>query len=276
MTAKEILSKIKAVFDAPPVETPTTQQTISAYLIDGSGPIYVDNSDDGIADIDSNDKVYSDAALTTPYPDGTYNVTGTTFGFTIAGGIVTAVNDVAGTGPGTPVDPATLAKPTPPPAPAPTPPTPVTLTAEAVAAMYAKFATGTPEERLANLETMIKALMECNFGYQIRQGQEDQAIQVYKNSLAPVQAAVATAKTQMEAANKKIDDQEKAITKQNEVIKGMFEFMEALAKEPVAEPKTISPQKKEKFEKAAKTESRFERMAALLKENAKEKNAEPV
>jgi hypothetical protein len=118
MNAKEILAKIKAVFDAPPVpETPATQQTISAYLVDGSGPVYVNNSDDGIPDIDSNDMVYSDAALTSPYPDGTYNVTGTSFGFTVAGGVVTAVNDVAGTGPGAPVDPATLAKPVVPPPP---------------------------------------------------------------------------------------------------------------------------------------------------------------
>jgi hypothetical protein len=245
MNAKEILAKIKAVFDgspvaapvfdAPPVETPATQQTISAYLVDGSGPVYVNNSDDGIPDIDSNDMVYSDAALTSPYPDGTYNVTGTSFGFTVAGGVVTAVNDVAGTGPGAPVDPATLAKPV-----VPTPPAagphqpPITLSAEEVQAMYAKFKT---------------------------------------ENIDPVSAALASAVMAMEAANKKIEAQDKVIAKYDEVIKGMFEFMEALAKEPTATPVTVPPQKKEKFDKAAKNEEKFEKYAKVLKEAREAKNA---
>jgi hypothetical protein len=238
MTAREILAKIKAVFDAPPVETPATQQTISAYLVDGSGPVYVNNSDDGIADIDSNDMVYSDAALTSPYPDGTYNVTGTSFGFTVAGGVVTAVNDVAGTGPGAPVDPATLAKPVVPPPPAAGPPQPpVTLSAEEVQAMYAKFKT---------------------------------------ENIDPVSAALASAVTAMESANKKIEAQDKVIAKYDEVIKGVFEFMEALAKEPTATPVTVPPQKKEKFDKAAKNEEKFEKYAKVLKEAREAKNGASV
>jgi hypothetical protein len=238
MTAREILAKIKAVFDAPPVETPATQQTISAYLVDGSGPVYVNNSDDGIADIDSNDMVYSDAALTSPYPDGTYNVTGTSFGFTVAGGVVTAVNDVAGTGPGAPVDPATLAKPVVPPPPAAGPPQPpITLSAEEVQSMYAKFKT---------------------------------------ENIDPVSAALASAVTAMESANKKIEAQDKVIAKYDEVIKGVFEFMEALAKEPTATPVTVPPQKKEKFDKAAKNEEKFEKYAKVLKEAREAKNGASV
>lgn len=239
MNAKDILAKIKAVFDAPPVETPATQQTISAYLVDGSGPVYVNNSDDGIPDIDSNDMVYSDAALTSPYPDGTYNVTGTTFGFTVAGGVVTAVNDVAGTGPGAPVDPATLAKPATPATPATPaiPAPPVTLSAEEVQAMYAKFKT---------------------------------------ENIDPVQAALASAVTAIEAANKKIEAQDKVIAKYDEVIKGVFEFMEALAKEPTATPVTVPPQKKEKFDKAAKNEEKFEKYAKVLKEAREAKNGAAV
>jgi hypothetical protein len=238
MTAKEALIKIKAFFDAPPApptDAPPVAQTVSAYLVDGAGPVYVDNSDDGIADIDANDKVYSDAGLTTPFPDGTYNVTGTTFGFTVAGGMVTAVNDAAGTGPGAPVAPATLAKPATPPPPAATPPPPpVTLSAEDVQAMYAKF---------------------------------------NADNIAPVKAALASAVTLMEAASKKIEEQEKTIVKYGEVIQSMFDFMEALAKEPATDPKTVPPQKKEKLDKAAKIEEKFQKYAEILKNNRTEKKA---
>ncbi len=129
-TAKQLLAKVKALFDAPPaVNNPsdtapadTTGATSCSYPVDGGGTVYVDVSDDGISDIDAGDKVYSDAALTVPYADGTYKVTGTAFGFTVAAGAVTDVQDADGTGPGAPIgDPNAMAAPvttTAPPAPA--------------------------------------------------------------------------------------------------------------------------------------------------------------
>jgi hypothetical protein len=120
MTAKEILNKIKAAFDGPDVApgdvqpadttepgTNATGTNVISYAVDGAQPVYVDISDDGIADIDPDDAVYADEALTTPYPDGTYNITGTTFGFTVGGGLVASISDPAGTGAGTPIEDAT-------------------------------------------------------------------------------------------------------------------------------------------------------------------------
>ncbi len=96
MDAKEILKKIKAVFDGaplPPAPAPIAQAATSAnFPVDGGDPVYVDISDDGLSDIDTGDLVYADDALTMPYPDGTYTVTGTTFSFTVAAGLVTTVS----------------------------------------------------------------------------------------------------------------------------------------------------------------------------------------
>lgn len=85
----------------PPAPAGMASQMVS-YNVDGGQPVFTDISDDGIADIDPGDMVYSDAAMTIPYPDGTYKVTGTDFGFTVAGGIVTAVTDPDGLGAGAP------------------------------------------------------------------------------------------------------------------------------------------------------------------------------
>ena len=138
---KDLLAKIKAAFlgepatSAPAPPAAPTTPTPCAYPVDGGPNVVVDISDDGLPDIDQGDKVYSDTAMTTPYPDGTYNVTGTTFGFTVAGGIVSAVSDPTAAGPGTPVDAAMAA-----PVTAPVPPAP------------------TFEERLAALEAKVGAV----------------------------------------------------------------------------------------------------------------------
>lgn len=95
----KIKELVKLSATPPP---PATPQPVS-YNVDGGAPVFVDISDDGLPDIDANDKVFTDAGLTTPYPDGTYTVTGTDFQFTVAGGIVTTVVDPDGTGAGSPV-----------------------------------------------------------------------------------------------------------------------------------------------------------------------------
>jgi hypothetical protein len=125
------------------------------------------------------------------------------------------------------------------------------LTAEQVQEMYGKFATGSTEERIANLETMIKALMECNFGYQIRQGLENTAIQAYKDSLVPMQTQMAAATAQ--------------IAKDSEVIKGLFDLVETMSKEPSADPVTLTGRQKQQFERKSAKEERLEKYAEVMK-----------
>lgn len=63
-------------------------------------------------------------------------------------------------------------------------------TAEGLRALYEKFAAGTPEERIGNLELMCKAMMEYCFGWQLREAKEkserEQAMKVYQDNLANV------------------------------------------------------------------------------------------
>lgn len=300
-TAKEIFLDIKkAFFDAPappaqpPVSpAPTTGTKSCSYNVDGGGAVFVDISDDGVPDIDANDKVFSDPSLTVPYPDGTYNVTGTQFGFTVAAGAVTVVTDVAGTGPGAPVtDPAALAAPVTAAVPAPlsveqrvaaieatlgklgtgqatmsSQKDVVPLTAEAVSAMYAKFGTGNSNDRLDNLEIMVKALMDSNFGYQIRQGQEAEAVQAYKDSIATQVSNLVAATQKFETAVATITEQKVKIEKQDEIIKGFFELAEQLVAAPTTDPKTINGVKREKFDRAEKVD----KYAGVLK-GLKDKN----
>lgn len=140
----------------------------------------------------------------------------------------------------------------------------VALTPDAVQAMYAKFATGTSDDRIANLETMVKALMECNFGYQIRQGLENTAIQAYKDSVA-MQVGALVASTQ------KFEAQENKIKKQDEIIQGLFGLVELMTKEPEVAPVTLTGNKKEQFERAKKKEDKFKLILESITANAKTK-----
>jgi hypothetical protein len=165
-----------------------------------------------------------------------------------------------------------------PPVPAPTPappPAPVTLSvmsAEDVAAMYAKFATGTPEERLANAEIMIKALMENSFGWKIREGNENQAIQVYKDTMTPTAPAPTVTIEQMNSAFAKADEQAKEIEKLNNTIKLLLDLTEKLVELPTADPVTLTGSKKEKFDAQNKKEERIAKMAAAVAEMKAEAN----
>lgn len=271
MTAKDILAKVKALFDAPivppapappaPAPAPAPApggQTACSYNVDGGVPVFVNIADDGIPDIDTGDKVYTDAAMTIPYPDGTYNVMGTQFGFTVAAGSVASVNDAANTGPGTPIAAAAPA----PPAPAPPPPA-VPITQTQMDAMCAKFATGTADERISNLETMIKALMQCNFGYELQKISQAEAVDAYQNSIA---MQLTASEQKIDEYTAKITEQELKIAKQDEIITGLFELTEAMVKEPTADPKTLTGTKKEQFDRQDKREKKFEGILAGLKE----------
>jgi hypothetical protein len=283
---KELLSKTKDQFNAliappaaPPVApaaapaTPPVGATVPvpcAYAVDGGANVFVDISDDNLPGIEAGDKVFSDATMTTPYPDGTYNITGTTFGFSVTTGLVASVSDPTGAGAGAPVV-TTMAAPAV--APPVVPAVPVTVTAsadappaaakdlpttpEAFRALYASFASGSTEDRLGNLEMMIKACMEYCFGYQIQQANAVQAVTVYKDELSAIQTQMAA---QMTAHNEKM-------AKHVELTKGLFEMCEALVAEPAADPKTLSGKEKAQFQRVTAMDERLKKIADTLKKN---------
>jgi hypothetical protein len=246
MTAKDILKNLKAIFEAPaaPVVPPAPEVPapvgITHKLADGTE----------VSIIQAGELPAAGDAVTVggvPAPAGELAMED---GSTIVvgeGGVITEVK---------PAEPVTTDA-------TQQQPAPVVLTAEAVHSMYAKFATGTPEERIANLELMVKALMECNFGYQIRQGQENAAIQAYKDSLATTQTAVAEQTTHLQAATQKIE-------KQDEVIKGLFELAEKLAETPTADPKTLTGNKKEQFERTTAKEKKIQGIAEAITQMKKQ------
>ena len=165
----------------------------------------------------------------------------------------------------TPPVPITAAAPPAPPAQAPAPSPVVTPsfspaafslpnTMEELNKMFASFATGTIEERIANLEVVSKALMESSFGWKIREAEqkltEETAINVYRDSLK-------TVSTQMEA--------------QTNTIRGLFTILEEISKESTAEPVTLPEGRRQKFETLLqKKESRLEKMAKARQEFQKE------
>jgi hypothetical protein len=131
--------------------------------------------------------------------------------------------------------------------------------------MIAKFATGSTEERMTNMEIMLKALMECNFGYEIRKGQEAAAIEAYKENLAPLQTSLEAATAKLQAASEKIESQALTITKHEETIKGLFELTEQLVELPTADPVTLTGRQKEKFDKQSARDERLSKIAEAVK-----------
>jgi hypothetical protein len=107
------------------------------------------------------------------------------------------------------------------------------------------FATGTPEERIANMEVCLKALMENAFGWQMKEAKEkqdrDAAMAVYQTSLATAQNTIANQKQVMEqmfalvtelvqlpADEPPADTKSKfSFSKVNEKKKGLEKFQEA-------------------------------------------------
>lgn len=125
----------------------------------------------------------------------------------------------------------------------------------AMSEMTAKFAVGDVESRVANLEVMAKALMESEFGYQISANEriesQNQAIAVYQTTLDGQTAELKAAK--------------ELIEKYSKVQTEMFTLIEMIVEKPMAEPKTISPAEKQRFEKTAKAEARLTSMVDALK-----------
>lgn len=121
-------------------------------------------------------------------------------------------------------------------------------TAEEMRKLYDAFATGTPEERIANLEIIAKALMEYSFGWEIKQAKEkaarDQAILLYEEQLKTAQA------TQM---------------RQQEVITSLFAVVEKMAEIPESDPRTLSGNRKDQFEKMETKEARLRKFSEGIK-----------
>lgn len=258
MDKKELLKKIKAAFlgeiitpPAPPVPpTPTAK----LYKLQDGTEISITQAGDVPA---TGDTVMIGGV---PAPANTYTLDNGAVIVVDATGVITTYTAMA------------AAPPPPPPAP-PAPPQPVTLSAEEpkpltkeeIQALYAKFANGTLEERIGNLETMVKALMESSFGWEIRKGQEQVAIQTYKDSLANMQTTVETATGQMQSAFTKVEEQAQLITKHEETIKGLFELVEQLVELPTADPVTLTGRQKEKFDKQSARDEKLQRIAEAVK-----------
>lgn len=248
-TLKEKFEAIKAIFSAtppaPPASTPVKcDAPIVSYAVDGGVPIFTDITDDGVPGLDMNDYVFTDEALTTAYPDGTYKVTGTDFSFTVASGIITNIVDADGTGCGDAIIP-TPAVPPIPPAPITPPVPPVDMTKATPAQMremFDKFGTGLLEDRLALIETMLKGLIEYNWGYELRQASQQDAIAAYKDTIA--------------SNGVMFEKQEKFATQ-------TIELLEQIIKEPTADPKTLPENKKGEFADAK--EARINKFAEGIK-----------
>lgn len=98
--------------------------------------------------------------------------------------------------------------------------------ADIMKAASEKFGTGTPEERIANLETCVKPVMEYCFGWQIREAENkaatEKAIEVYT--------------TQMNAQSKELAEVKEANKKLTEAFAAILPIVQELANSPAVEP----------------------------------------
>lgn len=165
-------------------------------------------------------------------------------------------------------------------APPPTPQPPVTTPQQQMQAMkeaVEKFAAGTPEERLANLEVIAKAVMEYCFGWELRKAEEEAqrnaAIAVYRTGLethkTELAAQFSSYKTEMD---KKLTDANTIISKQQETIKGLFEIVEKLGEFPTEEDPT-EPKLSFSSEKAANKAAKLKLITESISNLKKNKTA---
>jgi predicted component of type VI protein secretion system len=237
MTAKEILAKVKAIFAEPvPPAPPVVPPVPPVPPVDPLNPpaptgVDVEMEDGKMLHCSPDLNVGSTATIDgQPAPSGDHKLKD---GSTVSVGENGLITELKA------AEPVTTDAAAPQFAEAKTP--------EELKAMVDAFATGTPEERIAKLETVAKALMEYSFGWQIRENEikalNEQAIAVYKTGLATAEA--------------KLEKQEK-------VIEGLFELAEKLAETPTVEPVTLTGNKKEQFERTAAKEKRLEGIAASI------------
>lgn len=218
--AQELLSKIKQMFDAAPAApTPTVFK-----LLDGT-EIKIAIDDPAVSMLpDAGDMV---TANDQPAAAGSYTLAdGTVITCDATGAITTVVPPVAAAA------------------------TPDLSTPEGMRKAYDKFAVGTPEERLINLETLCKALMEYSFGWQLREAaakqSTDAAIAVYKNL---------------------VDTQAPVVAKQAAMMAEMFALMTEIVGLPAADAPGVAGKKKFSFantEERKKTFRKFQEAAKVL------------
>lgn len=112
-------------------------------------------------------------------------------------------------------------------APEAAPATPVTP--DQMRAFIQKFAVGTPEERLANIEAMLKPMFESTFGWELREAEmkagKDAAMTAYQ-----------TLKTQFDEQKQQLEAISKTSDSYKALFSEMFNVVEAIAKAPVAQP----------------------------------------
>lgn len=87
------------------------------------------------------------------------------------------------------------------------------ITQEQLSKIQAAFAAGTPEERLANLEMLSKALMEYAFGWELREA-ESRAIR--ENAISIYKTAMSSIKADFEASKVKFSQVEKLVAELSE------------------------------------------------------------
>lgn len=279
MTGKELIAKIKGIFEAPPPAGPaapvapadTSNATI--YTLQDGTQIAIQQAGDLPA---PGDMVTVAGA---PAPEGILTLQDGSMITCDATGTITLYTPVGGTPVTTDVPGADAAK-APPPAAVPAKPAlPATPGKSGYsdadkAALLAAFDTVGADDgggMLTVLITCVKALMQSEFGWQIDQAKR----------LADTNAAITLYQTTLQASSQKFAAQEKIIADQKVIIdrheatiKGMFEILEQVVELPTAPPKTLTGGKKEEFEsKKQKTEDKFSRMANSLKDVKEAANA---
>jgi len=136
-------------------------------------------------------------------------------------------------------------------------------TPEGIDKLFAQFASGTAEERIANLEIVAKALMEYSFGWEIRRAKEESekaaAIKIYTDQLAPMAQTMAAQKSTIENQQKIMEDM-------------VLLVQEFVGKEPVSNPP--HPTKTSiSFSGIAKPKKGLERFQAAAAKIQEEKEA---
>lgn len=277
MTLKERYLKIKAAFDGTPPIAPATPPAAAAPPPPAATPAAgalaakTYKLKDGVTEISINqagelpavgDMVTINGA---PAPAGTHVLEDDSTITVDATGAITAYTAAPVATPPSP----------PPPSPPPPPAQPITLAAltdEQMSAMYAKFA-GSIEEQVGSLIIMVKALMEDRFGWKIREGQENAAIAVYKDTVAAATPAPSVTIEEMGSVftkTERFNEQSAALTKLETSFKELLELTGALVELPTADPKTLTGPKKEQF--SDKKQGRIEKMAAAVKAMKEEAN----
>lgn len=131
-------------------------------------------------------------------------------------------------------------------------------TPEAMRKAAEKFAAGTPEQRIQNLEIVAKAVMEYCFGWEMRRSQEEadrnNAIAVFKQGFSD----------QVKDKDEKITALEKTVEKYGEIMPQIFEMLAELGNAPAA-----NPIPEVKISKADQKEASLQKFASAVKELSK-------